>query len=169
MRRAFKQRQSVGPRGGCNQRAASRRAGIVAGVLAAGLVLAACSGQTIKHGHQFHDSDLQQVQPGMSMDQVKLVLGTPATTATVDKGSANYYISSTETQVAFLNPKEVDRKVLAVYFSQAGTVNSVANYGLKDGKVFDYVKRTTPAPGAQDEGLLKQLFRNLGKKQLFGE
>jgi hypothetical protein len=41
----------------------------------------------------------------------------------------------------------------------------VAHYGLKDGKVFDYVKQQTPSP-ARDEGLLKQLFRNLGTKQL---
>jgi hypothetical protein len=41
----------------------------------------------------------------------------------------------------------------------------VAHYGLKDGKVFDYVKNETPTH-AKDEGLLKQLFRNLGVKQL---
>lgn len=141
---------------------------LAAMALASGLVVG-CSGQTIKHGHQFHENDVQQVQPGMSVDQVKLVLGTPATTATVNKGAAFYYISSTATQVAFLSPKEVDRQVLAVYFTPAGTVERVANYGLKDGKVFDYVKRTTPARGVQDEDLLKQLFRNLGKKQLFGD
>ena len=141
---------------------------LVAMSLASALFIG-CSGQTIKHGHQFHENDLQQVQPGMSVDQVKLVLGTPATTATVNKGAAFYYISSTETQVAFLYPKETDRQVLAVYFTPAGTVERVANYGLKDGKVFDYVKRTTPARGVQDEDLLKQLFRNLGKKQLFGD
>ena len=72
-------------------------------------------------------------------------------------------------QTAFLAPSETDRQIVAVYMNQTGTVERVANYGLKDGKVFDYVSRTTPAPGARDEGLLKSLFRNLGKKQLFGE
>jgi hypothetical protein len=42
--------------------------------------------------------------------------------------------------------------------------NRVAQYGLKDGKVFDYVKNETPAH-ARDEGILKALFRNLGIKQ----
>lgn len=144
---------------------------IVAALLALGL--AACSGptftQTLKRGHQFRENDVAQIQPGMSQDQVKLTLGTPTTTATVNSGNAYYYISSTATQVAFLQPSEVDRQVVAVYFNPMGSVERVANYGIKDGKVFDYVSKTTPAPGAGDEGLLKGLFRNLGKKQLFGD
>ncbi len=45
----------------------------------------------------------------------------------------------------------------------------VANYGMQDGKVVDTVSRTTPAPGGKDDGILKQLFRNLGTRQIFGE
>ena len=58
--------------------------------------------------------------------------------------------------------------MVAVYFSPGGTVDRVANYGMQDGKVFDYVSRTTPAPGGHDDGILKMLFRNLGAKQIFG-
>lgn len=137
------------------------------GVAAA--ALSACSGEVIKHGYQFRENDIQQIQPGMSQEQVKLTLGSPATTATVNNGAAYYYISSTANKVAFMLPKEVDRQVLAVYFNPLGSVDHVAHYGLKDGKVFDFVSQRTPAPGVGDDGLLKQLFRNLGKKQLFGE
>ena len=55
--------------------------------------------------------------------------------------------------------------MVAVYFTPTGSVDRVAQYGLKDGKVFDYVKNETPVH-AKDEGLVKQLFRNLGVKQL---
>jgi len=65
--------------------------------------------------------------------------------------------------------KEVDRQVVAVYFSQQGSVERVAQYGLKDGKVFDFISRSTPAPGGREDGIIKQLFRNLGQKQIFGE
>ena len=148
-----------------------RCAAIVAPVAIAltALLASGCAEQTLKHGHQFHANDIAQIQPGMSQEQVRLSLGTPATTASTGTGNAFYYISSTMSQVAFLSPKETDRQVVAVYFSPNGTVERVANYGLKDGKVFDYISRKTPAPGAHDEGLLKSLFRNLGKKQLFGE
>lgn len=144
------------------------RAGIAVAVVAT-LALAACSEKITVHGHQFHATDLQAVQPGMSQEQVRATLGTPATTAVVGNGNAFYYISSTTSQSAFFTPDEKDRQVVAVYFNEGGTVESVANYGMKDGKVFDFVSRTTPAPGGKDEGILKALFRNLGKKQLFGD
>jgi len=138
-------------------------------LLAAALALSACDSTIMKHGTQFHEGDLQQIQPGMSEEQVRMNLGTPATTAVVGTGQAYYYISSTQSQSAFFLPSEEDRQVIAVYFSPGGTVDRVANYGLKDGKVFDYVSRTTPAPGGHDDGILKQLFRNLGTRQIFGE
>lgn len=154
-------------------RQASRRrsaALCAAALLAASLAAAGCSEQITKHGHQFNENDMQSVQPGMSQEQVRMSLGSPATTATVASGNAYYYISSTMKQTAFFLPEETDRQVVAVYFNQGGSVDRVANYGLKDGKVFDFVKRTTPAPGTAEDGILKQLFRNLGKKQnIFGD
>lgn len=138
-------------------------------VIGAAIALAACEPTITQHGAQFHAGDLQQVQPGMTQEQVRMNLGTPSTTAVVETGQAFYYISSTQSQSAFFLPEEEDRKVLAVYFNQIGTVDHVAHYGLKDGKVFDYVSRTTPAPGGNEDGILKQLFRNLGTRQIFGE
>ena len=132
------------------------------------LCLGGCGATVTKHGQLFRETDLQAVQAGMSQDQVRGALGTPATTAVVGSGKAFYYISSTDSQSSFFLPTETDRQVVAVYFNDGGTVDSIANYGLKDGKVFDYVSRTTPAPGSKDEGILKQLFRNLGQKQIFG-
>jgi outer membrane protein assembly factor BamE (lipoprotein component of BamABCDE complex) len=129
------------------------------------LALSACAETITKHGHQFQDNDLQQISTGMSQEQVKTTLGTPTTTATVGSGSAFYYISSTTGQSSFFKPVEKDRKVLAVYFNPLGSVTRVAQYGLKDGKVFDYAKQATPSP-ARDESLIKQLFRSLGSKQL---
>jgi outer membrane protein assembly factor BamE (lipoprotein component of BamABCDE complex) len=138
-------------------------------IVAACLALAACSEQVTKHGQLFKTADIQQVQPGMGQEQVRLALGTPTSTTTSGSGNVYYYISSTTEQAAFLAPKETDRTVLAIYFTPTGTVERVANYGLKDGKVFDFISETTPAPGGKDEGLLKSLFRNLGQKQIFGE
>ena len=142
---------------------------LAAVALGAALMLTGCGEEITIHGHQFHDTDLQAVQPGMSQEQVRTTLGTPATTAVIGSGDAFYYISSKMGQTAFFSPTEKDRQVVAVYFSQGGTVETVANYGLKDGKVFDFISRSTPAPGGKDEGILKSLFRNLGKKQLFGD
>lgn len=137
--------------------------------LIAVLVISGCAEQITKRGAQLREADLQQIQPGVGQEQVKMALGTPTTTTTTGSGNVYYYISSTEKQASFLLPTETDRQVVAVYFTPNGSVDRVANYGLKDGKVFDYVSRTTPAPGSKDENIVKQLFRNLGSKQLFGE
>ena len=137
----------------------------ISALAAVAVALTACAETITKHGHHFHDNDVNQISSGMSQDQVKTALGTPTTTATVGQGTAFYYISSTESQSLFFTPKEKDRKVLAVYFGSRGSVDKVAQYGLKDGKVFDYVKNETPSH-TRDEGILKALFRNLGVKQL---
>ncbi|WP_291152023.1 outer membrane protein assembly factor BamE [Hyphomicrobium sp.] len=138
-------------------------------LIAMTITVSACSEQITKHGHLFRETDIAQVQPGMGQEQVRLVLGTPTTTTTTGSGSVYYYISSTEKKTAFFKSDEVDRQVLAVYFTPTQTVDRIANYGLKDGKVFDFVSRTTPAPGGKEDGIIKQLFRNLGAKQIFGE
>jgi outer membrane protein assembly factor BamE (lipoprotein component of BamABCDE complex) len=135
-------------------------------VLAAAVALvgAGCSTTTLKHGQHYTSSELAQVQPGMSQDEVRMALGSPATTSTVNAGTAYYYISSTRKQTAFLDPKEVDRKIVAVYFTPIGSVERIAQYGIKDGKVFDFVNRETPSATASDDNVLKMLFRNLGKR-----
>lgn len=141
------------------------RNGLAATMLAMALAAGGCAPTVTRHGHLFQDNDIAQVQTGMSLEQVKTVLGTPTTTATVGGGSAFYYISSTEQQSAFFKPDEIDRKVVAVYFSQFGSVERVSQYGLKDGKVVNFSKNQTQHY-VKDEGLLKSLFRNLGTKQL---
>jgi outer membrane protein assembly factor BamE (lipoprotein component of BamABCDE complex) len=130
------------------------------------LAQAGCSPLTTTHGHQFQASALPPTQPGKTADAERMALGTPATTSTIVGGNSYYYISSTETQNAFFKPTEVDRKVLAIYFNQTGTVDRVAHYGMKDGKIFDYVKRQTPS-FVKDQTLLQQIFRGVGQKALF--
>lgn len=140
------------------------RFGLLA-TLAVAVLTVACAPTILKHGHQFQDTDIAQIQNGMSQEQVKGVLGSPTTTATVGGGAAFYYIGSTTQQTAFFKPDEIDRKVLAVYFGPFGSVERTAQYGLKDGKVINYSKDATKHQ-AKDESILRALFRNLGTKQL---
>ncbi len=61
-----------------------------------------------------------------------------------------------------MKPKLVDQRVLAVYFGEDGRVDNIANYGLKDGKVFDFISRTTPT-GGKDQNFLGQMLSGAGK------
>jgi len=127
------------------------------------LALAGCATQEERRGHLLVDSDIQQVQPGMSQEQVRGLLGTPDTTSTVAPVTF-YYISSTVRGSSFLEPSEIDRHILAVYFTPFGTVGQVGNYTLKDGKVIDVISRTTPTARG-DKSLIEKLFKGIGKKQ----
>lgn len=136
----------------------------VASLCLAAVVLAGCSATTLKHGHHMNETDLQQVQPGMGEDSVRMALGTPDTTSALPGGNAYYYISSTTKETAFFKPQEVDRKVVAIYFNKTGSVDKVANYGMRDGIVFDYVKNETPAH-LRDKSFISKFFRGVGPKQ----
>lgn len=146
----------------------AHRAILAASAVALSMALGACSTTITKHGTQLTEQDVAQVAKGMSQDQVRQALGSPATVAAVGRGDAYYYISSTMQQSAFFKPSEVDRQVVAVYFNQQGMVDRVANYGMKDGRVVDFNSRSTPSVNQNDQGIVNQLFRNLGQKQIFG-
>lgn len=130
----------------------------LAAAAALGLSLAACSGFTSNYqrGYIFDEASLEQVPPGSTQEQVLIVLGTPSTVATVS-GEVFYYISQKSQRTAFLDPKVTDQRVLAVYFDQERRVERIANYGMKDGMIFDFISRTTPT-GGQDQSLLRQIF-----------
>jgi outer membrane protein assembly factor BamE (lipoprotein component of BamABCDE complex) len=117
--------------------------------LALALPLAGCFGETFQKGYVLPEGALEQVPIGASQQQVLIVLGTPSTVATVS-GEAFYYISErAERPIAFMPQEVVDQHVVAVYFDQKRRVQRLADYGLKDGKIFDFVSRTTPTGGAE--------------------
>jgi outer membrane protein assembly factor BamE (lipoprotein component of BamABCDE complex) len=130
-------------------------------VLAAAIALLAggCFTNVYQRGYQLDEAALEQIPVGASQDQVLLVLGTPSTIATVS-GEVFYYISQKTQRTAFLKPEILDQRVLAVYFDENRRVSRIANYGLQDGKIFDFISRTTPT-GGEELGLIRQLFRGL--------
>jgi outer membrane protein assembly factor BamE (lipoprotein component of BamABCDE complex) len=53
-----------------------------------------------------------------------------------------------------------DQRVVAVYFDKNRKVVRLADYGLKDGKIFDFVSRTTQT-GGEEFSYLKGVFNVL--------
>lgn len=130
--------------------------------LAFPLTLGGCLGYDgqVVHGYQSDQRSLEQVKVGSSAEQILTLLGSPTTTSTVG-GDAWYYVTQvTNRDIAFLQPKLVDQRVFAVYFDKNKKVERVANYGMQDGKVFDFVSQTTPTAGAEST-FLKGMFLNL--------
>lgn len=132
--------------------------GALAAVLLAGLALAGCMQETLHRGYVLSPEALAQAPVGSSREQVLLALGSPSTTGTLG-GEVFYYISEKDVRgAAFLNPTVVDRRILAVYFDEEGRVTEIAEYGLQDGKVFDFIAKKTPTGGA-DYGFIGQILR----------
>lgn len=134
---------------------------------ATALILAGCSTnnsggfrQVTQHGYIASEAALQQVPVGSSRDQVLIALGTPSTTA--EFGSeVFYYISQTRRRAAiFLDSRIVEQRVLAIYFDGNDRVNQIADYGIQDGQVFDFVTRTTPT-GGEDLSFVEQILRGI--------
>ncbi len=132
--------------------------------LALALALGGCAMSTdlgFDRGYQVDDQALAKVKIGATTKpQALALLGTPSTTSTIG-GDAWYYISQRLSRPAlFMNPSVVDQNVMAIYFEKGGKVSRIANYGLKDGQVFDYVSRTTPT-GGQEPDFLRNIFTGL--------
>jgi outer membrane protein assembly factor BamE (lipoprotein component of BamABCDE complex) len=123
-------------------------------------VLGACTSEQFQKGYILPPGALEQIPIGASQDQVLIVMGTPSTVATLN-GEVFYYISQrAERKVMFMNQQVVDQRVIAVYFDKNRQVVRLANYGLQDGKIFDFISRTTPTSG-QELSYLAPLFKLL--------
>ena len=134
--------KTIWPEGSC-------RAKALAAVLVLSLPLGGCLAETYQKGYVVPEGALEQIPIGASQEQVLIVLGTPSTVATVS-GEVFYYISQrAEQKLAFLNQDVTNQRVIAVYFDKQRRVQRLANYGLKDGRVFDFVSRTTPTSGVE--------------------
>ena len=131
-------------------------------ILGLGLGLSGCLGYdgSVEHGYIVDPDALAQVKVGTSAEQVLSIMGSPSTTSTIG-GDSWYYISQkTERKLAFMAPKVTDQRVLAIYFGPGKKVARIANYGLEDGKVFDFISRTTPTGGA-DQSFVKNMLKGL--------
>jgi outer membrane protein assembly factor BamE (lipoprotein component of BamABCDE complex) len=121
-------------------------------------------GEQFQRGYVLPPGALEQIPIGASQDQVLIVMGTPSTVATLN-GEVFYYISQrAERPIAFMNDRIIDQRVIAIYFDKNRQVRRLANYGLKDGRIFDFISRTTPTSG-QEINYVAPLFKALNVGQ----
>jgi outer membrane protein assembly factor BamE (lipoprotein component of BamABCDE complex) len=131
---------------------------------AGGFVLPTSSGlnEEFKRGFVMDEALVAQVKVGTDVHKVLEILGTPSTTSTVGNRTF-YYISQTvRRRFQFQDPQVIDQQVLVVYFNKGFKVERIANYGLQDGVLFDFISRTT-ASGGEEQSFLRNLFRGVTK------
>ncbi len=131
-------------------------------VLILAAALSACSPVYRNHGYVPAEDELAQVEVGVdTRETVGTKIGRPSTSGLLnDEGW--FYVQSRYVHRGPREPKEIERQVLAVTFSEAGVVENIARYGLEDGKVVQISRRVTET-NIKGLSLIQQLLGNFGR------
>lgn len=130
-------------------------------ILTVGLTIAGCSAIYRNHGYVPTEEDLAKVTVGVdTRDTVAEAVGVPSVSGVLNE-SGYYYVSSRLRHYGALEPKVVERQLVAISFSQSGVVQNIERYGLEDGRVITLNRRVTES-SVNDQTFLRQLLGNIG-------
>lgn len=133
----------------------------LAAVLLAGLAVTGCSRIEQSHGFVPTDSELALVEVGRdTRETVTVLIGEPTfdSLRTVDGW---YYVKSDYETYLWRAPEEVNREVVAILYSDAGTVANIERYSLEDGRIIPLSRRVTDS-SITGISFLRQLLGNVG-------
>lgn len=133
------------------------------------VLLSACEARYRNHGYVPPQEDLENIVVGVdTRATVDDVIGAPSVSGLLSGGDY-YYVRSRFREYGLLEPKIVDRRVLAISFNPDDTIRNVEEFGLKDGYVVPISRRVTDS-SVVGNGFLRQIFGNFGNvdpEQLF--
>ncbi len=137
-----------------------------------GVAMAGCTSLGLDHevqpkGYILDEDALLSIKNGTDVQTVLKVMGTPSTVSTVGNQTFYYISQTTQQRFKFLTPTFSEQRVAAIYFNKNFKVERIANYGLQDGVVFDFISRTTPT-GGSEQSFVRNLMRGLGTFNPFG-
>ena len=108
------------------------------------------------------DDELSELVVGVdSRDSVADAVGVPSTAGILDS-SGYYYVKSRVRHLGGLRPKEIEREVLAISFTDAGIVQNIERFSLQDGKAIPLSRRVTES-SVKNNSFLRQLIGSIGR------
>jgi outer membrane protein assembly factor BamE (lipoprotein component of BamABCDE complex) len=125
-------------------------------------VLSGCATQVDHHGYSFEQNTIQQIKVGET-DYASVLnqLGTPTSKAAFGPKSL-YYISYISEKIAFLDPKIVEQRVLAITFDGNDVVSDISEYTMDDLKDIGFSESKTEIQG-NTLTPIEQIMTNIGK------
>ncbi|MFV0300356.1 MAG: outer membrane protein assembly factor BamE [Paracoccus sp. (in: a-proteobacteria)] len=130
-------------------------------VILAVFAIAACAPVYRNHGYIPPEHDLAQVVVGeTTIDALPTLIGRPSSQGLLT-GSAWYYVGSRWRHYGPYQPVETTRQVVAVSFTDTGTVANIERFGLERGRVVVLSRRVTDS-GVTEISLIRQLMGNIG-------
>lgn len=125
------------------------------------LTIAGCTERIRNHGYVPSTDDLSQITVGVdTRATVEEVLGAPSTGGVLNDGGY-YYVRTQMRHYAALEPKVVNREIVAVSFDSKGVVTNIETYGLEDGRPVVLSRRVT-SDQTKGRSIIQQLFGSLG-------
>ena len=126
--------------------------------------VAACSAVYRNHGYVPNEEDLALIEVGKdTRETVGQKIGRPSTSGLLNDVGW-FYVQSRYKLVGPREPKEIDRQVLAVTFTEAGVVENIARYGLEDGRVVEISRRVTET-NVKGLSFIQQILGSFGRLQ----
>ena len=137
-----------------------RRGAGAALILAAGLT--ACSPVYRNHGYVPAEDELALIEVGTdTRETVGQKIGRPSVSALLnDEGW--YYVQSRYVHRGPREPREIEREVVAITFTESGVVENIGRFGLEDGKVVEISRRVTET-NIKGITLIQQLLGSFGR------
>ena len=137
------------------------------------VILSGCNPILRTHGYVPTSDKPQEVDPESDTKASVLArLGNPSLHGTFDEDTERdtwYYMTAVRQRSAYLRPQVMERSITAISFNVDGQVEKVAEYTVDDGRIVNFVDRTTPTRG-REISFLEQIFGSVGRlpTQQFG-
>lgn len=133
------------------------------GVAVVALVaLTACTTQYRNHGYAPTDAQLAEVLVGVdTRDTVADVVGPPTASGVLNEGGF-FYVQSRFRLFGPLEPREIEREVVAIRFDSNDVVSNVERFGLENGRVVALSRRVTQ-DNVRDTTFIRQLLGSIGR------
>lgn len=151
---------------GFNGKSATRAATIrvlrfgLVGVLMA--VVAACSTIYRNHGYVPTEDELATIEVGVdTRETVTEKVGRPTASGLLNDVGW-FYVQSRFAYRGAFEPREIDRQVVSITFSESGTVENIERFGLERGKVVPLSRRVTET-NVKGLGFIRQLLGSFGR------
>ena len=114
------------------------------------------------HGYIPDEDILSEIVVGVdTRETVEDVAGPPSASGVL-REDGFYYVRSRMRTIGPLRPREIERQVLAISFSDDGVVENIESFGLEEGRVVALSRRVTDN-GVTNLGFLRQLLGNVGR------
>lgn len=125
-------------------------------------LVAACSPVFRNQGYVPSEEELALIEVGKdTRDSVAATLGRPSSQGLLNDVGW-FYVQSRWKHSGAMQPKEIDRQVVSITFTEDGIVENVERFGLEKGNVVAISRRVTDS-NVKGVSFLKQLFGNIGR------